>query len=183
MSDKTPSAPQTEPLLEAELTRDEQSVLHQGLTDLPTPPVRANFNQGLLTTLTSGRDFAPWWRQALTRVGWMLLPAILGCVVGVGLIHAWMPSRFRQMPIISYDALHTRMAPNVEAPGLLPMPSHTLPASEATIPKAWLPKDAASPASGAVMGMAGPTSTMSAGATPTAPAPTTPSAAGKQERK
>src|SRR5690242_201954 len=103
MSDKYPPAPETDAASQGELTQEEQSALQNALTDLPTPPIRADFNKGLLAALTSGRDFAPWWRQILARLGWMLLPAILGCLVGVGLIHTWLPSRFRQRTVVSYN--------------------------------------------------------------------------------
>jgi hypothetical protein len=183
MSDKTPSDLKIETTLQGELTQEEQSALHQGLTDLPAPSTRPDFNRSLLAALTSGRDFAPWWRQALTRAGWMFLPAILGCVVGVGLIHAWMPSRIRQMPILPSPPRHTGMVPGMPALDGLPMPSQTLPASEETLPREWLPKDTARPVGATVLSTSRPAPTMSVGPTSASPVKATPSPAGAQERR
>src|SRR5258708_7182800 len=52
--------------------------LQQGLQEQSAPAATDRLNTSILGTLTSGRDFDPWWRQARTRLGWMLAPFAVG---------------------------------------------------------------------------------------------------------
>ena len=74
---KTTPPPEEDILLESEM----EATLRTGIRELPAPQAAPGFNMRVLTALTSGRDFDPWWRQAKTRLRWMALPAVVGYAV------------------------------------------------------------------------------------------------------
>lgn len=116
----------TEIAEEVVLESPAETALQTGLHELPAPTTSVYFDALVLSVLREGRDFDPWWQQALKRLRWMALPVIFGfsvAYIGIFWFQPTLPRMWPELPL-NYAA---RQALASSAPSLPPMPKQISP--------------------------------------------------------